>query len=192
MIKFLTISRLLGENRRITLETPEKEYRSGDRIPIYAHALDDLYQPMTREDMPLRLRGLGVAGGQEVKLAAVPNAPGNYEGFLTLPIAGRYVAAVRDAPEGAANDLEFDVVDRPLELMEPALRADRLRDMARDSGGKYFSLEDLPDLPGAIGGENLDLRIRQTRELWDHWPVFAILVLLLGSEWFLRRTKHLS
>jgi hypothetical protein len=59
--------------------------------------------------------------------------------------------------------------------------------MAELSGGRYFRISDLPDLPEAVGGEARTVTVRRDKELWDQAFVFAVILLLAGAEWFLRR-----
>ena len=40
-IQFLTLSRLMGEHKRIRLETDRSIYKLGDQVRLYAHVLDE-------------------------------------------------------------------------------------------------------------------------------------------------------
>ena len=48
-IQFLSMSRLLGQNKRISLQTERTSYHPGEPIRIYANVLSDTYQPVEKE-----------------------------------------------------------------------------------------------------------------------------------------------
>jgi hypothetical protein len=45
-IQFLTLSRLMGEHKRIRLETDRSTYPVDGQVQLYAHVLDDRYEPI--------------------------------------------------------------------------------------------------------------------------------------------------
>lgn len=71
------------------------------------------------------------------------------------------------------------------------MQEEQLRRMAELSGGKYFTMRELPSLPQTIAGEQRTTVIRREKELWDIPIVLVVLVGLTGAEWFLRRRYDL-
>jgi len=191
-IRFLTLSRLLGENKRIQIETDRQDYRTGQRIQVSANVLDETYAPVkgpafaasldrtepTRQSAPLRLE-------------QVPNIPGLYQGFFTPDLPGRYVVRAPGADPATATAPEFTVTAAPLEQLERAMQEDLLRRMAGVSGGRYVAVRDLAELERAVAGEQRTGVIRRERELWDLPIVFIAVLALLGVEWLLRRKYDL-
>ena len=76
------------------------------------------------------------------------------------------------------------------ELRDVAPRNDTLRQIARATEGRYVELptstEVLEELTFAAPKVSRINR-RALVTLWDAWPIFALLALLLGTEWVLRR-----
>jgi len=62
-----------------------------------------------------------------------------------------------------------------------------LERIARETGGRYWKLDDLSGLPDAIRYSRAGMVERQTLDLWNMPIVFLLLVLLKGGEWLLRR-----
>jgi len=74
-----------------------------------------------------------------------------------------------------------------LEMADPRLNEEVLRRIARASGGGYVAADDaaaLPSLLTAAAGEPSAPRLE---ELWHNAWIFVGLILLLGTEWALRR-----
>ena len=62
-----------------------------------------------------------------------------------------------------------------------------LERIAKDTGGRYWQLSDLDELPEAIRYSRAGMVERQTIDLWNIPLVFLTLVLLKTAEWLLRR-----
>lgn len=191
-IPFLTLSRLLGENKRVRLETGGKEFRQHERVEITANVLNESFDPIEREFYTVRLqRPDEAADAERVRLEPVPDIAGLYQGHFVPRHRGRYVIQAEPADEDGANEAGFVVEASTLEQLEPAMQQALLAKLAEASGGRYFSLADLPDLPAAIQSEHRTTLVRRDRDLWDLPAIFVVLLALLGAEWLLRRRYDL-
>jgi len=191
-IQFLTLSRLLGENKRIQIETDRQDYRTGQRIQVNANVLDETYAPVKTPAFAVALdRTEPTRQTATLRLEPVPNIAGLYQGFFTPDQPGRYAVRAPGADPAVAGMAEFTVTASPLEQLERAMQEEQLRRMAGASGGRYFAVRDLGDLEKVVAGEQRTDVIRRERELWDLPIVFAALLALLGVEWFLRRKYDL-
>ncbi|MCP4594670.1 MAG: hypothetical protein GY842_28390, partial [bacterium] len=56
-IKFLTLSRLLGQNKRISLETNRKSYGSGEEVLIFAKVLSETFEPVDQPSYTVTVGG---------------------------------------------------------------------------------------------------------------------------------------
>jgi len=192
-IQFLTLGRLLGENKRIHLETGRHEFRTGERIQIYANVLNESYEPITSPSYTLyaeRATG-GPSEVTSVRLEPVKDVAGLYQGFFTPEQDGRYRLRTAPAEAEASNVVELKVTTTPLEQLEPAMQEDLLRKMAELSGGRYLTIRDLATLPDTIEREMPTTILHRERELWDLPFVFIVLLAFAGAEWALRRRYDL-
>jgi hypothetical protein len=191
-IQFLTLSRLLGENRQISIQTDRKEYRTGSSVSIYANVLDETYDPVVLNEYSVYLSKAGVEeDSKAIKLEAVPDSKGLYHGFYTPDKEGKYAIRTAADDREASNSVEFVVRAQSIEQLQPALQAETLKKMAELSGGRYFTIRDLPQLPDEFAEKKQTNLIRRERELWDLPLVFLVILACAGLEWFLRRKYFL-
>lgn len=191
-ITFLTLSRLLGENKRIQIETDRQDYRTGQRVQISVNVLDELYEPVVAPSCTVSLdRAAPAKRSTTLRLEPLPHVPGLYQGFVTPRDPGRYTVRAPGADPTLANTARFTVVEAPLEELEKAMQEKLLRNMAQVSGGRYFTVRDLPELEKTIAGDRPTAVERTEKPLWDLPIVFAALLAFLGVEWLVRRMHDL-
>lgn len=192
VIQFLTLSRLLGENKRIQIETGRRAFRTGERVPIYANVLSEAFEPVNLANYPVYVeRPEGQAETTQVKLEPVKDVPGFYQGFFTPELEGRYLIRTGPAEREFSNTVELQVATTPLEQLEPALQEDTLRKLAELSGGRYLTIRDLPSLAETLQQEAQTTTVRREKELWDLPFVFILILLCAATEWFFRRRYDL-
>ncbi len=186
---------------RARLGTDQLTYTPDDPVNLTARLRDTSLQPI--DDPSLRAEVL--REGQilsTVPMKPVAGSNGLYEARLDrFPESGRYEVRLRgDKADGliredGAADLKagFRVVGSrgPIELSETTLNLPLLQTVAELSGGKVVSAENT----GLLAGLFLTDKDKQqeTREitLWDQPWVLALLALLLGGEWVIRRAGGL-
>jgi len=192
VIQFLTLSRLLGENKRIQLETGRRSFRTGERVQIYANVLNEAYEPVNLAQYTVYVeRPEGRAETAEVKLEPVKDVPGLYQGFFTPEAEGLHVLRTAPSDRDYSNTVELQVATTPLEQLEPAMQEDALRKLAEISGGRFFAIADLPQLPDELTQDVQTTIVRREKELWDLPAIFVLLLLCGATEWFFRRRYDL-
>ncbi|MDR0522098.1 MAG: hypothetical protein LBH00_09640 [Planctomycetaceae bacterium] len=124
--------------------------------------------------------------------AAMVTADGVPTGsFRSTEFSGDYVIRAETELEGETKTAEtrFLVQNRNLELDNPAAYPKLLSDIASVTGGKSVPHEQFGALITELikqSGELVEKRETKTT-LYDHWTVLLLFVLLLASEWFLRK-----
>ena len=191
-IQFMTLSRLMGEHKRIRLETDRSSYFVGSQGRLYAHVLDDDFEPVIQSGFDVVVSGLdGAATSQQIKLQPDRSQPGLYEGYFTPPRPGRYRMEANENDRKVSSITEFQVSDIRQELTETDMRLENLQRIADLTGGATLGIRELPKLASLVNGEPLTTTVRSERPLWDHWLVILLLAGLLGAEWILRRRHDL-
>ncbi|MFP4056521.1 MAG: hypothetical protein ACLF0G_06610 [Candidatus Brocadiia bacterium] len=191
-IQFLTLSRLLGENKPISLEVDRKSYRTGDQVQIFANVLNENFEPVTTRDYRVYLENLDEPSDvRAVELRRVEDAEGLYQATVAAEQEGRF--RLRTSPDQVeiANTVEFRVVTTPLEQLEPAMQEHVLAKMAELSGGRRLGVRELMGLPQRVAQEQLTTAKRTEEELWDLPLVFVGLLACAAVEWFFRRRYDL-
>lgn len=191
-IQFMTLSRLMGEHKRIRLETDRSIYPLDDQSRIYAHVLDDEFEPVVQSGFEVVVAGPDDNEvEQRIKLQPDRSHPGLYEGYFTPPAAGRYRIEANDEDKDVSNTTEFQVADFRKELTDTNMRSDHLERIAELTGGAKLSVRDLPQLQSLINTDPVTTTVRSERPLWDNSLIVFLLVGLLGAEWIIRRRHDL-
>jgi uncharacterized membrane protein len=194
-VQFLTLSRLMGEHKQIRLETDRVTYPVGGQVMLYAHLLDDDYEPLTQPGFEIEISALDAdaTGGEPQRVTLRPEAsnPGLYEGYFSPPSAGGYRVEANRADRPLSNTTEFQVADLRPELANTDMQIEHLRRIADLSGGECLGVLDFKKLPGLLNREPYSTTIRTDRPLWDNVLIATMVVVLLGFEWSLRRKYDL-
>ena len=193
-IQFLTLSRLMGEHKRIRLETDRATYPVGGQVMLYAHLLDDDFEPITQPGFEVEVSALDAGeSGEPQRVTLRPDASnvGLYEGYFSPPRQGRYRVEANANDRPLSNTTEFQVADLKPELANTDMHLEHLRRISDLSGGECLSIRQLKNLPALLNREPHTTTIRTELPLWDNGLVAFLLVTLLGLEWILRRRYDL-
>ncbi len=107
-------------------------------------------------------------------------SPGDYSVEVTARHAGQVLGSARSRFLVFQQDLELDNASADVTAMDS---------LAAMTGGESLAPEQLPELLERLSQstEELEVQTETKRTLWDSWPFFFLLVLLLGTEWYLRK-----
>lgn len=200
-----------GENLRsggeqVRLGTDRLTYTPSDTVEIVAKVLDAERRPVTDADLravilrdgePLLKQKMsyrsGSSGIYETSVSALPRA-----GEYTVRLEGDAVETALKAGDGGENleAVETDIVvvpsRNPVELAELTADRDFLNHAAQVSGGKVAELGDAKSLVDSFGAPKETLTERRNITLWDKWPLLALFLGLMTTEWMLRRRSGLA
>ena len=191
-IQFMTLSRLMGEHKRIRLETDRSIYPVAGQCRLYAHVLDDNFEPIVQPVFEVYVTSID--RGQAKKLVSLRpdrSQPGLYEGYFAPPGPGRYRLEANEDDQGISSTTEFQVAEVNRELANTNVNLPNLERIADLTGGAKLGIRELPKLSSLINGKPVTTTVRSERPLWDNGLVALLLVGLLGAEWILRRRHDL-
>jgi len=191
-IQFMTLSRLMGEHKRIRLETDRSIYPVAGQCRLYAHVLDDNFEPIVQPVFEVYVTSID--RGQAKKLVSLRpdrSQPGLYEGYFAPPGSGRYRLEANEDDQGISSTTEFQVAEVNRELANTNVNLPNLERIADLTGGAKLGIRELPKLSSLINGKPVTTTVRSERPLWDNGLVALLLVGLLGAEWILRRRHDL-
>jgi hypothetical protein len=193
-IQFLTLSRLMGEHKRIRLETDRATYQSGDQIQLYAHVLDDAYDPVNQSGFEVNVtrQDESDAPPQRVTLRPDLSNPGLYEGYFSPKLPGRYRMEANASDLEISSTTEFQVANINPEMADADMQLESLQKMADLSGGKLLTATQLHELPSLLNRKQHTTTVQTDRSLWDNGWIILLLVALMGFEWIVRRRYDLS
>jgi uncharacterized membrane protein len=133
-----------------------------------------------------------VPGGEtrEVRTAIADPRAGRYAGDLLVDQPGIY-RIVAEARQGTtvfgSSDRWMLVGGADREMADPRLNEDVLRRVARASGGRYLAARDASAIPSVLAEQHASPATPRLEELWHQGWIFALAVMLLAIEWWLRR-----
>ncbi len=178
-----------GAPPRVRLDAGARVFDDETQVPLEAEVLDADYRPAAGAVVTVRAVS---ETGRETTVPLQPSGRGD----------GRY-AAVFEAQEPGLYRLELAAKsggtdlgtaqayvvrqDGVLERFGNWQQRAMLERIAAATGGRYWRLEDLGDLPDVIRYSKAGMIERQTLDLWNIPAVFLLLLALKGAEWLLRR-----
>jgi uncharacterized membrane protein len=196
VVRYLVETRSLQGSRRGFIDAEKTEFELGDRVLLVGRVLDEQFKPST---IPVHKAIVRAADGrsQNVEMKMLPNQEGRYEGTFVAQRIGNFEATIEmsgDNPEQKLIDpIAFRVVPPSAESGAYWLNEKLLSEIAKQSGGEYFRLEQISKLPEAL--PTLVTRAEfnsPPKPLWDanrvlRWLFYGLPVVLLTIEWILRK-----
>ena len=151
--------------------------RSADGTPVAdaQYKAEAVLPDGTRRPLRLALQGDRMAGSLRNTHSA-----GDYAIEVTATRNGEALGSAR---------ARFLVFQQDLELDNAAADTASLEGLAAMTGGESFAAERLEELVNQLATQTEHLEIEQETKqtFYDTWPLFLLVVGLLGVEWFLRK-----
>jgi hypothetical protein len=183
---------------RFHVEPGKRVYSSGEAAGFAAALYDAAFAPVDEAVVEIRIFEEGDSTRTELaKLTlGAGSDPGSYEGEGPSLPAGAYrfeaTASAASGTELGRTEGKFWVEPMGPEFARTGSDRDLLRQIAAQSHGKFADLSSVPDLIESIPSSIRQImRVREI-DLWNHWILFALFVLVLSTEWFLRRRRGLA
>src|SRR2546422_7738194 len=168
---------LPGETVRLTAEISNKKFERMNNAKVVAKVTNP---DGVTESIPLDWNGSG---------------EGTYQAEFNAKDPGIYQVEV-DATQGSENlgtgRASFQVQDRPIEYYNASLDARLLQSVASSTGGRYYPLSKIGDVPEDAQYVEGETSFIEQKELWDVPFLFMLLCVTLGGEWFWRKRKGLA
>jgi uncharacterized membrane protein len=161
----------------------------GDVLDLEMLVRDAEFAPIPDATVTIRV---AMPGGESRELPAslVEAASGLYRARLRADQAGIYrvsgEARRGDALLGSSTRWSL-VGGADPEMADPRLNQELLTRLATASGGRSVAEADISALPSMLAAAQGDAIPPERQDLWNNVWAFALLVLLLSSEWILRR-----
>jgi hypothetical protein len=178
-----------GAPARTAITTERKVYDDERRVSVQAELHDEEFKPIDNAAVEATLTD---EQGESSVLPLQHSAQGD----------GRYIATLDANATGLYRvELKAHVGEKELASAATHLRRNDgvlehfatyqhralLERVAHATGGRYWQLDQLADLPEAIRYSKAGILERQTLELWNLPVAFVLLLALKFAEWLLRR-----
>ena len=178
----------------VAMDTGRLRYETGERAQIRVRPLKEALRRVAKPEVSLVLERDGVQVAT-VRLTEDGGGGGVFRGETPALAAGEYEAHVQI--EGLLDSMiqaktGFSV--GPKSRMETAqlhCNVSLLKEMARESGGRYLPEEEIDSLVDMLAPLSKGIVMEDQIPLWNSYWWFVPIILLLGSEWFLRKRAGL-
>jgi hypothetical protein len=190
-IQFMTLSRLMGEHKRIRLETDRSVYPVDGQCRLYAHVLDDNFEPIVQPVFEVYVTNIDGGAKELVSLRPDRSQPGLYEGYFAPTGTGRYRLEANENDQQNSSTTEFQVAEVDRELADTNVDLANLERIANLTGGERLSMQEISKLASLVNTEPMTIEVRSERPLWDNGWVALLLIGLVGIEWIVRRRYDL-
>jgi uncharacterized membrane protein len=174
---------------QVVASVPSQMLFDDGQVRLSADVRDKEYLPAPDASVEAHILGPGGISAA-VDMAPVPDAPGTFQADWTADKPGSYlteITAQRGGQEIGRDVLTFQRMDGVAENFHTAQNRDLLEKLASETGGRYWTPEDLSKLPGEIVYSDAGITVRETKPLWNMPAVFLLILALLFGEWLLRR-----
>ncbi|MFH0939886.1 MAG: glutamine amidotransferase [Planctomycetota bacterium] len=192
-VRWLAKYRLETPNQLAILETDRLIYSRGEAPEIRVKVMNEDCE-LTHDAQVIV--NITAPDGQRQVVTVFPryDEPGIYERKLELSAVGRYeieaVATIKKDELGRDKAL-LQVRPASAELRQLSQNVELLKRLALETGGVYLSFAQAAELPGYLREATHVIEKHRDHDLWDRGWVFALIIGLLCSEWFLRKQNGL-
>jgi hypothetical protein len=187
-----TMGRTTGSDQYVKLMADRPMYAPEEPITIKARLLDENELPLTQADAFVEIMDAEDKLVKRVPLIAIPNSGGEYRAEVRDLERGSYkmVPQVQELDHLELEaEVHLEVRDLPTsEYVNLEINTTALNELSK----KVLPFEKALEMVEKI--EKIDISEIKTSdtEIWDHWLYMLILVVLLGTEWALRKRCKLA
>lgn len=186
-IRYLSRSKIAG-NGSVEIRSDRERYRHGESVRMTVRFVDDRLAPPTEAGVVLVLKQEG-GRQRQINMNRSTASRGLYQTTVTGLSHGTYQAWIASPvlPDGSAS-YGF-VVDPPLgESAMRKMEAAELTNAAEISQGRFYTIKNVANLADDLPqGRQVPIASLPPVPVWNYWPWAAAFVLLIVTEWLLRK-----
>lgn len=182
-----------GVPDRLTATATRDRASVGERVTVTAEVTDSAFLAVNGADVT-GVVTTPAGAEQEVRLDWVVDRDGAYTAAIPVDERGPYtvrVTARRGDVELGDGTTHFRGAEPVEEFFDAEMHAGLLGRLAEETGGRFYTLDDVDRLPEDVRYTESGITVRETRDLWDMPILFLALVTLVAAEWGYRRFRGL-
>jgi hypothetical protein len=186
-IKWLNTSE---EQKQVSINTSKKIYSIGEEIEFIGQVYNQTFNPVSDAEVEVKI----TSGNDNNKITLNSIGGGLYEGTFQTNKPGDYYFsgdALLDGKKLGTDKGSFNIGEVDIEMLDPRSDYEFLYSLANHTGGKYFDASNYNELFRILDERNKNLSREKISsyeiQLWSNEWLMAVIILLLGVEWFLRK-----
>jgi len=175
--------------RPVVLSAERLFYADDTEVTLRAEVKNKEYLPVANAAVSVSVTTDVGGPAQVIEMQAIPGEFGMYAATIQADRTGMYrfevEARLGEESLGEAR-LAVRRADGIVEHFQIQQNRSLLENLAKMTGGRYFSLDDLDALPETIQFSDAGILETKVLDLWNMPIVFLLLLLLKTGEWLLR------
>lgn len=176
------------DSKLVRIFTDKDIYRSGEKVSFTAETYYEDYRPLDGADVQVAVNSASKT--YDVSLSGI--GEGKYEGEFQALEGGDYAyrgqAHFQNRLLGEASG-RFSMEEFSLEFIDTKMNEPLLQQIAYNSQGKYFTPETVAELTEELHFPERKISESRQWEIWNKIFLLVAVIILLSSEWFIRKKK---
>lgn len=187
-LRYLARSKKLGQ-RKLTFAADRQTYQQGEPIRLALRVLDPKLLQELPPEIPVQMLD---ENGMTVRAEKLQKEGGQGDYYTTAFVADRLGRFTMRLPasvgEADVLDLPVEIIVPRLELADPQVNKTGLSRIAAETGGQSLTVDSArAQLPTLLQSAARTVALVFSRPLWDKPLAMIIFVLLITTEWVLRK-----
>ena len=186
---------VVSETPDAVATAPERtSVEAGETVTLEATVLDAGFVEVNGADVSAEIT-TPIGDVQELPMEWSVSEDGRYTATFTPAIDGIYEVAVsagRDTTSLGTGETSVRVAPGTEEFRDPYQRRSLLERVANETGGRYYTTENVAELPEDLRFTGGGVTVTEEHDLWDMPILFLLLAGLLGTEWVYRRRRGMA
>lgn len=183
-----------GVPNTVDVHTTTDRVEPGEPVSMIAEIVDPAYVEVN--DARVIAKVTGPKGAvQEIPMQWTGERNGEYRATFPTADQGMYVAQVEASRSGKSlgtSTTEVRAVPSDAEYFDATMHAARLKRIAEETGGRFYTPETITGLPEDLRYTGRGVTTVEERELW-HMPIVLFALLgLITAEWAYRRAVGMA
>ena len=197
MIHRLGLSHALGNQKRFVVRTDRQRYKEEDRVILSIEAYNKDFEPLEEKDLPeggLVAHHITPQGGTEgsTRMLVTSLREGVFETELQVFAGGEHTLNVKDPVTGEVSKVQFQVASMSAERRSGKRNRVLEGRLASSTGGRNYEFHTVSKLVDEIKPVPRKEVTLKVLPLWNTWPVFILIVILMLGEWLFRKLVNLQ
>ena len=176
---------------QVNVEPSKQTYTRDEIVNIKTYVYNENYDPVSDAQIKAQVR---TPAGTLRDIKFVFEENGRYSAEFLPTMDGNHKVEVEAERLGrpiGKGSAEFIVQTATLEYQSTQLNESMLKQIADISGGSYYNISNISELPQSIKEiKESNISIKE-RSIWDNAWMLGIVLVLLTTEWLLRKRKGL-
>jgi hypothetical protein len=176
--------------KQVQIKTIKKIYAKNEPVEFTAQVFDESYNPVNNAKVNVEIKN----NGEKFNITLNSAGDGLYDGSFQTTQPGDYSFAGNASVENkifGSDAGKFNIGDIEIEYLETRTDADFLALLANQTKGRYFSPDKYKELASVLKQLKSDSAkekiVTDEINLWSNTWIMALIILIFGTEWFLRK-----